>query len=251
MPPRVSIGLRRTGAWAAAAPADGGWLSAPEQARLAAIALPRRRAQFIAGRWLARHVIAAACGRTPEAWPLSAGDDGPPRLLVVPPGSSAIGTEMDLGLSHSGDHVCCAFGAGPVGIDIEDTRRPRDWPALAELVCSPAQRRHLDALDEVCRGDYFYALWTLKEAWVKQQGLGMSPDVFAGLEAVPVDEAVGDAPAHWSSHEGGEVPGHALAWRGSDFAMALVAPVGVEIAWLDGAQADIGPPTVWRITPRC
>jgi 4'-phosphopantetheinyl transferase len=72
-------------------------------------------------------------------------------------------------LSHTTGMVVC--GLGPVqdiGVDVEDTTRSNNWRALARTVFS---RRELERVDSAER---FYELWTLKEAYIKARGMGLS-----------------------------------------------------------------------------
>lgn len=81
-------------------------------------------------------------------------------------------------LSHSGGHAICAQApAGwAVGADLE-RMRARDEPRLAEWICSPAEQEALLALEDTMRREYFYLLWTLKEAFIKAAGLDFPADM--------------------------------------------------------------------------
>jgi 4'-phosphopantetheinyl transferase len=163
-------------------------LSASEQERLQAITAPRRRAQFIAGRLLLRRLLQPL--QSAEAFSISASDQGPPRLEY--PGAGA--PPLHLALSHSGDWVCAAAAPVPVGLDLETTQgrsRSRDWLGLAEMAGSPAERATLVALTTPCeQGRFFLRLWTLKEAWFKQQARALDAALLPRLHTAPAtDEA--------------------------------------------------------------
>ncbi|WP_454740507.1 hypothetical protein [Cupriavidus necator] len=57
---------------AAQAPEAQSWMTEGELARLAAMQSARRRGQFVAGRWLARTLLAEAFGGVWQAWTLTA-----------------------------------------------------------------------------------------------------------------------------------------------------------------------------------
>ncbi|WP_411883750.1 4'-phosphopantetheinyl transferase family protein [Polaromonas sp. YR568] len=138
------------------------WLSEAEQERLAAMTAPRRRTQFIAGRWLARRCLAARAGGRWQDYTLSAPDDGAPQVLAAPvPG------HWYFSLSHSGDWLACAVSPQAVGVDVECSDRPRDFQALNEWMHEPdaLQGGPVDPQEQQA---WFYAQWTLKEAWLKQ-----------------------------------------------------------------------------------
>lgn len=210
-------------------------MSEAERQRLAAIDAPPRRAQFVAGRWLIRQVLAEAYGGDARTdWPLSTGHDGPPRLLSAQ-AHRGVDLGLHLGLSHSAAHVCCAIGETPVGIDIEDTRRSRDWAALAELVFTATERRDVAAQPHDRQPAYFYRVWTLKEAWLKCRQAGMSPDAMARLQAVAVKDALGTQPAN------------AGCWRGDGFAMSLVFSAPIEIVWAGVVPAFDEAAVPWHV----
>lgn len=152
-------------------PADAqgvpGWLGAQEQARLAAMRSPRRRAQFLAGRGLLRTLLAHARGGAPQDWMLSAPDAGPPTVE----GQDGI----HLALSHSGGWTAAAVADAPIGVDIEVPTRPRDLDGLAALCCDEAERALLMEAAGAQREMLFYEMWTAKEAWIKQRGEQLAP----------------------------------------------------------------------------
>ena len=139
-----------------------GWLSEAEQARLSTMTATRRRAQFIAGRRLARQCLAAQAGGRWQDYALSAPDDGAPQVLVAP-----VPDPWYFSLSHSGDWLACAVSPKPVGVDVECSDRARDFQALNEWMHEPAVLRDAPGDPQQLQA-WFYAQWTLKEAWLKQ-----------------------------------------------------------------------------------
>lgn len=183
-------------------------LSASELERLQAITAPRRRAQFIAGRLLLRRLLRHLLPPA-RTFSVSASDQGPPRLEDrghgVPP--------LHLALSHSGDWVCAAAAPLPVGLDLETTQgrsRTRDWLALAEMAGSPAEHAALAKLATSSeQGRFFLRLWTLKEAWFKQQARALDAALLPQLHTTPVAE---------------EALAHACVWQTEDCTLALTWP---------------------------
>lgn len=76
-------------------------------------------------------------------------------------------------LSHSGRYAVLAVAPTPVGVDVERVRADEDCAALATLALHPAERllyaRRPDART-------FFALWTLKESYLKLRGTGLAED---------------------------------------------------------------------------
>lgn len=126
------------------------WLSPSETERLAALGRPARRQAFVAGRWLARQLLA-------ERLAVPAADL---RLALDAQGRSLPHQGLGLSISHSGGWLAAAVGPGDdFGIDIEQARAGRDWAGMAALIGLP------DALSEAD----FYRHWVLCEAWLKAQ----------------------------------------------------------------------------------
>ena len=76
-------------------------------------------------------------------------------------------------LSHSHGHALAGLvsSRAVLGVDLERCRQ-RDIDALAHWICSPEERFFLDAVpDPAARMQWFYVLWTVKEALVKAAAL--------------------------------------------------------------------------------
>jgi 4'-phosphopantetheinyl transferase len=207
----ISLWLGRVTPLAAQAVALGrDWLSETERARLATFSAPGRRAQFLAGRLGARQLLAASHGGDALAdWCLDAAHDAPPRLQR---GLCA----LHVALSHSGDHVACAVSTEPLGLDLEVPRRQRDIAALCAGVCTSAEQARLQALPVDRRAGHFYRMWTLKEAWLKRRGEGVSPARLTTLHT--------QAQAPHGTAEG-------RVWQQGGLTLALLAPPSLPLQW--------------------
>jgi 4'-phosphopantetheinyl transferase len=84
-------------------------------------------------------------------------------------------------LSHSRDVVLVALSRScEIGVDVEYIRPLAELEALVGSVCSARERAGLAGLPAAHRPLAFFKLWTLKEAFTKAIGLGLSyplPDV--------------------------------------------------------------------------
>lgn len=72
-----------------------------------------------------------------------------------------------ISMSHSGNHVFCALGKAPLGIDVECVRAVA--PNVKARVCTPQEQQWLTTQPETA----FIELWTRKEAVVKALGMGL------------------------------------------------------------------------------
>lgn len=182
-PGSVSVTLESVAAVLAGLDAGTGWLGPAEQARLAAISAHGRRAQFLAGRYLARRCLAAHAGGTWQDYQLSAPEDAAPTLLAAP-AAVTLG-DLHFSLSHSSDYLACAVAPHPIGIDVEDSTRQRDVEALNGWI------HEAGALSDAAGQGlaWFYAQWTLKEAWLKQLGSAANRPSMKAMRFIPAATA--------------------------------------------------------------
>lgn len=136
---------------------------------------------------------------SPEAWSFVRGAYGKPELAAP----LAKVTRLQFSLAHSAATAVCAVRSGaPVGVDVEPADRSIDPLELADMVLGPPEKKALLELDGDARRRRFLALWTLKEAYVKAIGLGLTfsvTDCMFDLELPEVRFAshVADDPAAW------------------------------------------------------
>jgi 4'-phosphopantetheinyl transferase len=113
---------------------------------------------------LSRHAPVA-----PHVWRFGRGARGKPFV------ASPARTGLAFNLSHSGGLVICAVTVGRrVGADIEDLRRAVADRAIAARFFSVEERSALMALPTTERRHRFFALWTLREAYLKARGIGLA-----------------------------------------------------------------------------
>lgn len=146
------------------------WLTQQEYRQYLGMNSPKRQRQFLAGRWWVRSSLALWAGGCWTDYHLSDSLAAGPRVLAGP-----AHTDLALchcSLSHSGDWLACAIDSVAVGVDIEAWGgRPRDTVAMSDLVCAPSEREAVVSRTGQAQAEYFYALWTLKEAMLKQTSL--------------------------------------------------------------------------------
>lgn len=128
---------------------------------------------FLATRALSRKALAHYTGIPPHELQIARTDDGKPFLTNTP-------YPLYFNLTHSGNFAALAVTRqGEVGIDIE-TARNRSYLQIVERYFHPDEVTQLHNCEEAQREQLFYRLWTLKEAFFKATGTGIS----TGLEKV-------------------------------------------------------------------
>jgi 4'-phosphopantetheinyl transferase len=174
-----------------------------ERAREERFLFERDRRLYVAAHALLRTTLSRHAAVAPGAWRFSAEPSGRPVIVApipVPP--------LGFSLTHCPGLVGCAVVAGrEIGVDVEAIR---DVPhELAASVLAPAESAALAALPIGARAERFYALWTLKEAYVKARGTGLAlplPAIAFAIEPADGDDVVrfepapelGDDPARWT-----------------------------------------------------
>lgn len=159
-------------------------LSAEELTRMNGLGHARDRTLFLLSRGLMRSVLASYLGCLCHDLQFTSNAYGKP---ILRPNGSAGAPTLQFNLTHSRGAVALAVSGGrEVGVDVEERERRVDFLGLAQRYFAAAEARHLEALREEERSEAFFAIWTLKEAYVKGIGRGLTfpLDAFAfDLEA--------------------------------------------------------------------
>ncbi len=191
-----------------------GCLPACERDRADRFLRPSDQCQYVAAHALTRLMLARATGDAGGARSL--------RFLNGPQGKPSLEerSSVRFNLSHCHGLVACAICRRvEIGVDIEAICR--DAPFEVEEACfTPRERDRLSRLSADERRETFFRLWTLKEAFIKATGRGLSqPLTDFGFDLDPIqvrflDPRIGDAAA-WSFHQERLETGHflALAWQ--------------------------------------
>ncbi len=163
------------------------WLQPDERARFDRYRYDTDRLMFALGRVMARRLVGRALDVAPTAWRWREGAHGRPEI-------ASPDTPLHFNLAHSAGLVACVIGSDrEVGVDVEDRERPATDPAVVPRFCSPEEAAQIDAGQPGWR-DRFLTYWTLKEAYLKARGLGISvhlSDISFVLGPGPEDVRVG------------------------------------------------------------
>jgi 4'-phosphopantetheinyl transferase len=189
-------------------------LSPDELARWKRFHFERDRDEFLVAHALLRLVLSTYALTSPGEWRFAAGPHGKP--AVDPSAGQPL---LPFSLSHTRRLAAVAVTAGAdVGADVEWLGRPVG-PDLAEWALAEAEQRQLREAPPELRGRTFFSLWTLKEAYLKACGLGLSLPLkdFAftlgpGLSArVQFTRRVADVASRWLFWQDQSLPDHCAA----------------------------------------
>ena len=150
-------------------------LSSDERARYERFRLDGDRHEFAAAHALLRTTLSEFDRIGPRDWRFDAGSHGKP---VLAPGLSAL--PLSFNLSHARGLVACAVALGAdVGLDVELVTRATDWRAIASRFFPSTEIAQIDGVAEAGRATRFFEIWTLKEAFAKALGVGLSQSLDA------------------------------------------------------------------------
>jgi len=145
-------------------------LSDQERARRDRFRLDEPRTAFVLGRALVRTRLARCLGVPPQRVRLRIGPHGRPEV-DGPSGSPPV----RFSLTHTRGLIACVLArATEVGVDAEDLGRGLDHEAIARRHFAPAEVAQLGGLAGDEQRRRFFALWTLKESYLKARGEGLS-----------------------------------------------------------------------------
>ena len=146
------------------------WLSPDEKRRYRRYIRNRDRELFLLAHALLRHTLSQYADADPAQWRFENGEHRRPELVGPL-------TDLDLrfNISHTPGLVAVLISDGiDAGVDVERTSSAVDPAKLAQNVFSSAEIRALEGLEHDALHTRFYECWTLKEAYIKARGLGLS-----------------------------------------------------------------------------
>jgi len=173
-------------------------LSEDEHARWQAFKFDRHAREYLATHALARTALAHYRPLAPQDWRFTLNSYGKP---IAEPECG-----LRFNLSNSPGLVVCLIARGAeVGVDAEPCERAGEIAELAPDVFSPLELAQLEALRGQEKLDRVLRLWTLKEAYIKARGMGLTLPLkkfsflFGGAEGIrlELDRDVDDKPGRW------------------------------------------------------
>jgi 4'-phosphopantetheinyl transferase len=146
-------------------------LSTDERMRRDRFVFARDRHDFTVAHGLARGALSYYVDRAPDEWRFRTDSFGKPAIVEPQAGMPP----LTFNLSHTRGRAACAIALDTrLGIDIERIERVTEFEEVAGRFFSPTEVSMLNACAPDEHGTRFLELWTLKEAYVKAIGRGMS-----------------------------------------------------------------------------
>jgi 4'-phosphopantetheinyl transferase len=191
-------------------------LSAPERERASHFRFENDRRKFIVRSGVRRHLLAKYLNTSAAQIAFKVTTFGKPSLDAPydQPG-------LHFNSSDSGERAVYALTLRrDLGIDIETLRPLPDADKLAQRYFSPAELRVLLAYSGVAREEYFFRIWSRKEAILKTVGVGLSGNLQRVDVSTPAETCEQWMPLQYDA-------GMPVMWRDIDLESGYSAAVAV------------------------
>jgi len=144
-------------------------LAPDEAARERRYKFPIDRQRFLVRRALVRTVLSHYTEDDPRRWTFVNNAYGKPAIV------KPAGVPLRFNLSHTrGLAVCAVARQHDVGVDVEDLEQEDVDLGIAKQYFAAAEVDTLRGLPHRQQRTAFFELWTLKEAYIKARGMGLS-----------------------------------------------------------------------------
>jgi 4'-phosphopantetheinyl transferase len=175
-------------------------------------ALAKDRLAFALGRLLVRKMLSLYTAMPPGRWEFVCNRYGKPDLRL--PSNMP---QLRFNISHCDGMVAAAFAVGhEIGVDVESLDRKLADPEIARRYFAPEETNFLESLQDEQRSSAFFSFWTLKEAYIKARGMGLSiplADFAFSLNPIRISfsSRLQDEPSDWLFRQQNLTPSHVLA----------------------------------------
>lgn len=141
-----------------------------ERSRAAAFKFPRDRELYIAAHLFLRRTLSKHAPVAPTDWQFKTNAYGKPFI------NNSGYEQLQFNLSHTQGMIACAVSyAGAIGIDVEKRKPLTDLDALCRYALAPLEAHDVLSANTIRQKEQrFFTYWTLKEAYIKARGMGLS-----------------------------------------------------------------------------
>jgi 4'-phosphopantetheinyl transferase len=149
---------------------DETMLDSAEQQRAQSFKFKKDRDLYVAAHVFLRQVLSCYAAVPKKDWQFISNTYGKPAIANPSYGW------LQFNLSHAHGRVACAVARNrAVGVDVEQRKYLGDLPLLCRYAFSPVEADHvLSAQHGDEQQQRFFCYWTLKEAYIKARGMGLS-----------------------------------------------------------------------------
>jgi 4'-phosphopantetheinyl transferase len=199
-------------------------LTDEERERIARFHFERDQRLHLAARALLRRSLSRRAPVPPGAWRFRAGPHGRPEILAPP-------SPLRFNVSHTrGLAMVAVVARRDVGVDVE--RIPEAAPLdVVDRCFAPPERAAVRGAPPGEQGRRFAEIWTLKEAYVKARGLGLSLDLGAfAVDPAPPRMVRGADAGEWQLELLAPTYGH----RAAVCVRREAGPLHLAVSWDDG-----------------
>lgn len=177
-------------------------LSPEEATQQARFYFEKDRHTYLVTRAMIRRLLSRYGDLQPREWQFEKNAYGRPHIA-----SHQGHGDLLFNISHTEGLIAIAFAISrDIGVDVERSDRDSDVVQLADRYFSPKEVEDLHAIAQDQQKDRFFDYWTLKEAYIKARGMGLSIplnkfsfDVMnPGNVSIDVHPSLGDTPSRWS-----------------------------------------------------
>jgi 4'-phosphopantetheinyl transferase len=145
-------------------------LSDTEKKRHAAFHFDKHRAEYALSHAILRLALSEYAHAKPREWQFLTGQWGKPEIA-----SQTLDAPLWFNLSHTDGFVVCVAGrVRQLGVDVENMSRKTSRQELAKRFFAPSEYEYLRTLPSSLQREAFFRIWTLKEAYIKAEGKGLS-----------------------------------------------------------------------------
>ena len=146
-------------------------LSIEERARRDQLRFGADRRDFTIAHDLLRRALSRYADMPPTDWRFATNEYGKPSIESIDPQVRA----LSFSLSHTRGCVACAITSNvPLGVDVERIDQSQRVQEIADRYFSEKEAAWLRQCSDELRNIRFAELWTLKEAFLKAIGVGLS-----------------------------------------------------------------------------
>lgn len=145
-------------------------MSEDEHARWRRFLVAHAQLQHLVARALVRTTLSRYFDVPPQVWQFATNRYGRPHITAP-----RQFRPVRFNLSHTSGMVVCAVAkARAIGIDVENVTRESSLADLAPRVFSPVELATFRETAPEMQREIFFSFWTLKEAYIKARGMGLS-----------------------------------------------------------------------------